>query len=159
MRQALIGGAVRTVVQRVKEASVVVAGQCVGKIEQGLLALLGVHIDDTPEHVEWMCNKLLNLRIFSDSDEKMNRSVLDVAGGVLLISQFTLYGDCRKGRRPAFVDAAPPEKAIPLYESVCQILSQALDDRLQTGKFGAKMAVSLVNDGPVTLVIESPKRF
>lgn len=144
----------RVCLQRVSEASVHVANQRVGNIGQGLLVLLGVGQQDGPEEVTQLVEKIVNLRIFADDQEKMNRSLLEVNGEMLVISQFTLWGDCRKGRRPSFVQAAAPELAEPLYENFVQ---QVRDHGVvvETGRFGAMMQVSLVNDGPVTMVFES----
>lgn len=145
----------RAVVQRVSKASVTVDGEITGAIDQGLLVLLGVGPEDTAAEVEWLSSKVAHLRIFADEDGKMNRSVIDVAGGVLVVSQFTLYGDCRKGRRPSFVKAAPPAVAEPLYVRFCEaMVAQGL--AVGRGVFGADMDVALVNDGPVTLVIDTP---
>jgi D-tyrosyl-tRNA(Tyr) deacylase len=116
--------------------------------------LLGVSPADTVEHARWLADKIVGLRIFNDADGKMNRSVADIGGGVLVVSQFTLYGDCRKGRRPSFIDAAPPEIAIPLYEAFIDAV-RALGIPTATGRFGAMMQVELVNDGPVTLILDS----
>ena len=146
----------RAVVQRVSRASVTVAGEVVGRIDQGLLILLGVTHDDGPEQVRWLADKCVNLRIFVDEDGKMNRSLLDVGGGALVVSQFTLYGDSRKGRRPSFVAAARPEQATPLYEDFVAAVTELGVSLVQTGIFGADMAVELLNDGPVTLVVDSP---
>ncbi len=144
----------RAVVQRVKESEVTVAGTSVGKIEAGLLVLLGVARDDTPREADYLAAKIAHLRIFEDDHGKMNRSLLDCGGSMLVVSQFTLLGDCRKGRRPSFVKAAPPEPGEALYvHFVDQI--RRLGIPVQTGRFGAAMAVTLVNDGPVTLVIDS----
>jgi D-tyrosyl-tRNA(Tyr) deacylase len=140
---------VRALVQRVSEASVTVDGEEVARIGGGLLVLLGVRRGDGPEQADRIASKLLALRVFEDDAGKMNLSVVDVGGDVLCVSQFTLYADTRKGNRPGFVDAAPPEEAEPLYERV----RSALDAR--GGIFGAHMAVSLVNDGPVTLLVEA----
>ena len=144
----------RVCVQRVSEAGVQVDGQQVGKIGPGLLVLLGVGQEDTSREVTQLVDKIVNLRIFADQQEKMNLSLLDVEGEMLLISQFTLWGDCRKGRRPSFVQAADPQLAEPLYEQFAQEV-RAQGVGVETGRFGAMMQVSLVNDGPVTLVIES----
>jgi D-tyrosyl-tRNA(Tyr) deacylase len=144
----------RAVVQRVTESSVTVDGQTIGSIDNGLMVLLGVAEGDTRQEADYLADKIANLRIFEDQDGKMNRSLLDIDGELLVVSQFTLLGDCRKGRRPSFVKAAPPEIAIPLYEYFVEI-SRLKDIRVQTGEFGAMMAVSLVNDGPVTLILES----
>ncbi len=147
----------RAVLQRVAQARVVIAGETVGAIQRGLLVLLGVARSDTPEDVAWLADKVAALRIFNDAQGKMNVSVADVHGAVLVVSQFTLYGDCRKGRRPSFIDAAPPETAIPLYEAFVQALrAQGLP--VATGRFGAMMQVELVNDGPVTLIVDSKDR-
>ena len=141
-------------VQRVSEASVTVGGDTAGSIERGLLILLGVHAEDQPSDVDWLARKCAALRIFPDEEGKMNRSLKDVEGDALVVSQFTLYGDARKGNRPSFVASAPPEKAEPLYEEFVQALSRHLERPVSTGVFGAMMDVSLVNDGPVTLIVE-----
>jgi D-aminoacyl-tRNA deacylase len=141
---------VRAVVQRVSRARVTVDGQTTGEIGPGLLVLLGIKRGDTEEQADKLARKLLALRIFEDDDGRMNRSVEDTQGEILCVSQFTLYGDARKGNRPSFVDAAPPEEAEPLYEHVRAALHDA-----QGGRFGAHMEVELVNDGPVTLVVEN----
>ena len=146
----------RVVVQRVKRSSVTIDGEVVGQIGPGLLILLGIREGDGDRQLEFLAEKLLNLRIFADEAGKMNRSVLDVKGELLVVSQFTLYGDCRKGRRPSFIDAARPEVAIPLYERFVARLRQG-GLEVQTGEFGAMMDVELVNDGPVTLIIEGPE--
>ena len=139
----------RALVQRVSDASVTVDGEEVGRIGRGLLVLLGVRRGDGPDQADRIASKLLALRVFEDAEGKMNLSVVDVGGEILCVSQFTLYGDTRKGNRPSFVDAAPPEEAEPLYERVREALGA------QGGVFGARMAVALTNDGPVTLLIES----
>jgi len=146
---------VRAVVQRVTEASVTVDGQCIGEVGLGLMVLLGVTHDDGPEQSAWLAAKLAGLRIFSDESGKMNRSVVDVGGAALVVSQFTLYGDTRKGRRPSFVKAARPELADPLYQRFCDDL-RAQGVPVQTGEFGGDMKVRLLNDGPVTLIVETP---
>lgn len=145
----------RAVVQRVNRASVTVGGRTVGRIGAGLLVLLGVGRKDGPSDADFLARKISNLRVFEDSGGKMNRSVKDIEGGMLVVSQFTLYGDCRKGRRPSFVDAAPPESATALYAHFVDRVHQE-GVAVQTGRFGAMMRVSLVNDGPVTLIVESP---
>jgi len=145
---------VRVVLQRVSEASVTVQSRVTGAITNGLLLLVGFTSDDTEENLEWMAEKVLGLRVFADEEGKMNRSLEEVGGEVLVVSQFTLYGDVRKGRRPSFVTAAPPEKAIPLYERFVSLLEQRTTSNVATGEFGATMAVALVNDGPVTLLLE-----
>ncbi len=139
--------------QRVSEARVRVDGEIIGEIEHGVLALIGVTHDDTPAQATKLAEKIAHLRIFTDDDDKMNLSVLDAGGSVLVVSQFTLYGDTRKGRRPGYVDAARPEVAEPLCDAVVDAL-RALDVPVQTGRFRADMKVELINDGPVTLSIE-----
>lgn len=144
----------RVVVQRSKEASVTVDGQTVGRIERGLVLLVGITHEDTEQDAKYLAEKIAGLRIFEDDQEKMNRSVQDIGGQILSVSQFTLYGDCRKGRRPNFMAAARPEQAEPLYNRFNELLrGQGLD--VQTGVFGAMMDVSLINWGPVTLIVES----
>lgn len=148
----------RAVVQRVSAASVTVEGRKVGTIGPGLLVLLGVARGDTEKDGEYLAEKLAGLRIFEDEEEKMNRSVAQIGGSILLVSQFTLYGDVRHGRRPSFTQAAPPEEANRLYEE----LAQKLRDKgltVETGQFQAHMEVSLVNDGPVTILLDSGKSF
>ena len=144
----------RAVIQRVTESSVTVDGRTVGVIGRGLLVLLGVSQGDSRKEADYLADKIVNLRIFEDPDGKMNRSLLEVGGEMLVVSQFTLLGDCRKGRRPSFVGAAPPETANALYEYFVEISKQK-GIAVQTGEFGAMMAVSLVNDGPVTLIVDS----
>lgn len=146
----------RAVVQRVARASVTVDDAPVGEIDRGLLVLLGVSPEDSDAQVRWLANKLVGLRIFEDDDGKMNRSLLDVGGSALVVSQFTLYGDVRKGRRPSFVGAAPPDIAEPAYEAFCEALITLGVGRVERGRFGAHMQVELVNDGPVTLIVETP---
>lgn len=148
----------RSVIQRVKRASVSVDHNVVGEIEQGLLVLLGIQSSDTKKEIDWMTDKIVNLRIFEDSEGKMNRSLLDINKQMLIVSQFTLYGDCRKGRRPGYSSAAPPEIAEPLYE---QFIQKVTETGIQTesGSFGAMMDVELINDGPVTLLLDSDKNF
>jgi D-tyrosyl-tRNA(Tyr) deacylase len=144
----------RAVVQRVKESSVTVDGNVIGRIGAGLLVLLGIAKKDTITDIDFIADKILNLRIFEDENKKMNRSVLETGGEMLVVSQFTLLGDCRKGRRPSFIDAAEPEKANELYEKfVEKICGKGV--KVQTGIFRSMMDVSLVNDGPVTLIVES----
>ena len=146
----------RVVLQRCLEASVSIDGVVVGEIEHGLLILLGIAQEDDQQDLEWMCQKLSGLRIFEDDEGKMNRSVLDVEGAVLVVSQFTLYGNCRKGRRPSFVGAGHPTMAEPLVDEFCARMKEIGVRDVQTGRFGADMKVHLVNDGPVTLIIDSP---
>lgn len=131
-----------------------VAGETVGSIGRGILALVGISREDTRAELEWMARKIVELRIFDDSDGKLNLSLKDISGQLLLVSQFTLYGDCRKGRRPSYSDAAPPEQAQKLYAEFVDIARQLIPD-VQNGRFQAEMEVSLVNHGPVTLIIES----
>ena len=144
----------RVVVQRSKAASVTVAGEITGKIDNGLVLLVGVTHDDNEGDASYLADKIVNLRIFEDEAEKMNYSLLDVGGQILSISQFTLYGDCRKGRRPNFMDAARPDQAIQIYDAFNRLLEEK-GVQVETGRFGAMMEVSLVNDGPVTLIVES----
>jgi D-tyrosyl-tRNA(Tyr) deacylase len=143
----------RVVLQRVSRASVTVGGRVTGAIGRGFLLLAGFHVTDTPDQPDWMAGKIAGLRLFPDDEGKMNRGLTDVDGGVLVVSQFTLYGDTERGRRPSFIDAARPELAIPLYE---RFLSQlrAAGLRVEAGEFGADMQVDLLNDGPVTLILE-----
>jgi D-tyrosyl-tRNA(Tyr) deacylase len=142
----------KAVIQRVARGGVKI-GEVERKIGAGLVILLGVKQGDAADDVAWMADKCLNLRIFEDAEGKMNRSVLDTRGDILVVSQFTLYGDCRKGRRPGFTDAAQPEQAIPLYEAfVGKMRGSGL--KIETGEFGASMQVSIENDGPVTLIVE-----
>ena len=148
----------RAVVQRVSRASVKVNGEFTGKIETGLLVLLGVAHDDAETDASYLVDKVAGLRIFEDDQGKMNRSVADIGGAVLVVSQFTLLGDCRKGRRPSFVKAARPELAEPLYEKLLQALRSA-GLPVETGRFRAMMDVELVNDGPVTLLLDSKRTF
>lgn len=144
----------RIVLQRVKRASVTINGEISGEIGHGLLALAGIHQDDTKEQIDWCCRKMSKLRLFEDDEGKMNRSVKDVNGGLLIVSQFTLYGDARKGTRPGFTDAARPEKAEPLYNYMLEKMKSIFDGPVQSGEFGAMMDVELVNDGPVTIILE-----
>jgi len=146
---------VRAVVQRVAEASVTTKGQIRGAIQTGLLVLLAVEEADTPEDREWLSGKIVRLRIFNDDQGVMNRSVQEVGGDILLISQFTLFASTKKGNRPSYSRAARPEIAAPLFEAFTRKLSEDLGKPVQTGEFGADMKVSLVNDGPVTIVIDS----
>ncbi len=148
----------RAVVQRVSKASVTVADKIVGAIDAGILLLLGVADDDTQKDVIYLAEKVIGLRIFNDADKKMNLSLKEVSGSILVVSQFTLYGDCRKGRRPSFVKAAKPEKANELYQSfVAELRGQGFV--VETGQFQKEMEVLLVNQGPVTLLLESRKAF
>jgi D-tyrosyl-tRNA(Tyr) deacylase len=146
----------RSVIQRVKEAHVDVAGATVGSIRTGLLVLVGVTSTDTPKDADYLADKIVQLRIFPDDVRRMNKSLVDVRGELLVISQFTLYGDCTKGRRPSFDAAAPPEQAKTLYEYFVQRLRSS-NTLVETGVFQAEMEVHLINDGPVTLVLDSNK--
>ena len=148
----------RAVIQRVKSASVKVDGELVSEIGTGLLIFLGVAHNDTESELEYIANKVANLRIFEDVDGKMNLSLLDTGGSALVVSQFTLYGDCRKGRRPSFINAARPEVANDLYEQLISLLN-ALNIPTVGGTFQAMMDVQLVNDGPVTILLDSDKQF
>jgi D-tyrosyl-tRNA(Tyr) deacylase len=142
------------VLQRVREAHVTIEGKVVGEIGIGQFLLVGFKQSDTTDQVEWMADKVVGLRIFQDDAGKMNRTLADVDGSILVVSQFTLYGDVRKGRRPSFIDAATPETAIRLYERFVELLEARHPGKVATGEFGAMMDVSLTNDGPVTLVID-----
>lgn len=148
----------RLVIQRVTEASVTVSNEVIGAIETGLLVLLGVHNDDTEDDIAWLCNKLIQMRIFSDDDDKMNRSVLDVSGAILVISQFTLFASTKKGNRPSYMQSAAPEKANMLYEKFVSRLRSNDNITVETGAFGADMKVRLLNDGPVTIIIDSQNK-
>jgi D-tyrosyl-tRNA(Tyr) deacylase len=144
----------RAVIQRVKKSSVKAGNEIVGQIGKGLLVLLGVARDDTAKDADYLANKIINLRIFEDPDGKMNRSLLETGGELLVVSQFTLLADCRKGRRPSFIEAAEPQKATDLYETfVDRVREKGV--KVQTGRFRAMMEVALINDGPVTVIIES----
>lgn len=148
----------RAVIQRVSEASVTVDGEITGQIGRGFLVLLGVGTEDTEDDAVYLAGKAAGLRVFEDADRKMNLSLADIDGAMLVVSQFTLYGDARKGRRPSFVEAARPEKANPLYESFCaEVRGQGI--RVETGRFQKHMDVALINDGPVTLLLDSRKQF
>ena len=148
----------RAVIQRVKSASVTVEGKVVSEIRKGLLVFLGVAQEDTPADVEYMASKIANLRIFEDDEGRMNLSILDIGGEALVVSQFTLCGDCRKGRRPSFIHAARPEKADPLYQAFMDEISR-LGVPVKAGIFQAMMDVELINDGPVTMMLDSNKLF
>jgi D-tyrosyl-tRNA(Tyr) deacylase len=148
----------RAVIQRVSRAKVTVDGSVTGEISHGLMILLGVGREDSPAVAAALAEKAANLRIFEDENEKMNRSLLDVKGAALVVSQFTLYGDARGGRRPSFISAAPPDQAKALYESFCEAL-RYLGIAVATGVFQAMMSVELVNEGPVTILLDSDKTF
>ncbi|OKZ56284.1 MAG: D-tyrosyl-tRNA(Tyr) deacylase [Clostridium sp. 26_21] len=143
----------KLVVQRVKKAEVKVDGNIVGKIDKGFLVLIGIKVGDTKEQADYLVKKLCNLRVFSDENDKMNLSIKDVKGKLLIVSQFTLYGDCSQGNRPSFIEAARPEEANPLYEYFCN-QCELNNIEVQKGIFGADMKVELINDGPVTIIIE-----
>lgn len=145
----------RAVVQRVQSASVSVGGEVVATIGAGVLVLLGVEVGDTDADLQWLARKILGLRIFAEGERPMERSIVDVEGEVLLVSQFTLLGDARKGNRPSYIRAARPEEAVPLYEAMRDLLAHALAGAVHTGRFGADMQVALVNDGPVTILLDS----
>ncbi len=147
----------KLVLQRVQRAEVRVDGETVGAIGKGLLVFLGIHSQDTSDKIAWLVNKLLNLRIFEDELGKMNLSVKDVGGEILVVSQFTLYANCARGLRPDFLEAAPPSVAEPLYEQFIAEVKKGMG-KVQTGKFGAYMEVSLVNDGPVTILLEEKSK-
>ncbi len=148
----------RAVIQRVSRASVKIDGRTQGFIQHGMLVLLGIRAGDTTTDLQWLAEKVINLRIFEDQEGKMNRSLTDFDGEMLIISQFTLYGDCRKGRRPGFSSAAPPEIAEPLYQQFIEEVRNR-QVKVATGIFQATMEVELVNDGPVTLLLDSEKQF
>jgi D-tyrosyl-tRNA(Tyr) deacylase len=145
----------RAVIQRVSEASVIINDLAAGAVEHGLLVLLGIEDADTQKDADWLAQKIVNMRIFSDENGLMNRSIMDIDGNILLISQFTLFAQTQKGNRPSFIRAAKPDKAIPLYEQVINALESNLGKKIATGIFGADMKVSLVNDGPVTIIMDT----
>lgn len=144
----------KIVVQRVSSSSVEVNGSITGSINRGVMLLVGIHKTDTNDTIEWCCNKIVNLRIFEDDKGKMNRSVADIEGGILVVPQFTLYGDVRKGTRPSFINAATPDIAEPLFDFMVEQFNKTFSGPVETGVFGAMMNVSLVNDGPVTILVE-----
>lgn len=148
----------RVVLQRVTTASVTVENKVVAKINKGLLVLLGITINDTQEDINWLVKKIINLRIFSDADQKMNYSIKDVSGDIIVVSQFTLFASAKKGNSPSFTKSARPEIAIPLYQSFIKTLQNSFPKKIQTGKFGSDMQVTLVNDGPVTVIIDSKNK-
>ena len=145
----------RTVIQRVTRASVTIKGKINGQIENGLLVFMGIEDADTDEDIEWLSSKIVNLRIFNDEKGVMNISVKDIAGNILLISQFTLHASTKKGNRPSYIKASKPDIAIPIYEKMIEQLSIDLGKQIQTGIFGADMKIELLNDGPVTIVIDT----
>ena len=148
----------RAVIQRVSEASVVIDGQKVAVIQQGLLLLLGIEIEDAKEDALWLANKIAVLRIFADEKGVMNKSIVETGGEVIVVSQFTLHAKTKKGNRPSYIKAARPEQSIPLYEQFKEDLSIAIGKQVQSGEFGADMQVSLVNDGPVTILIDTKNK-
>ena len=148
----------RAVIQRVSESSVVIDEQKVAQIQQGLLVLLGIEMEDTKDDAVWLANKISHLRIFSDEEGVMNKSILEVNAEVIVVSQFTLHAKTKKGNRPSYIKAARPEQAIPLYEQFKKDLSQSIANEVQSGEFGADMQVSLINDGPVTILIDTKNK-
>lgn len=148
----------RVVIQRVTSASVTIDGMKKSEISQGLLILLGIENNDTEEDISWLCKKIVNLRIFNDENNVMNRSVKDVNGDMLVVSQFTLHASTKKGNRPSYIRAAKPETAIPIYEKFVQLLETESGKSVQTGEFGADMKVALLNDGPVTILIDTKNK-
>ena len=145
----------RVVIQRVSQSNVKVSGEVIGKINEGLMVLVSFVDEDNDTDLDWMTKKIINLRIFKDDEGKMNRSVQDIGGDILLISQFTLHGSTKKGNRPSFIKAAKPDFANVMYERFIKVLEQSLGKEIQTGEFGGDMKVSLVNDGPTTIIIDS----
>ena len=148
----------RAVIQRVSKAGVTVEGEMTGKIDTGLLVLLGIEDADTGEDIQWLSGKIVNLRIFNDENGVMNKSVKDVDGNILLVSQFTLHASTKKGARPSYIRASKPDFAIPMYEKMIRQLEEDLGKKIETGIFGADMKVELVNDGPVTIVIDTKNK-
>ena len=148
----------KAVIQRVAKASVTIEGEIVASIDNGLLILLGIVDEDTQEDIIWLSNKIVNLRVFGDENDVMNRSIIDVNGNAIVVSQFTLHASTKKGNRPSYIKAAKPEVAIPLYKSFVNQLEKDLDKIVQTGQFGADMKVELLNDGPVTIIIDTKNR-
>lgn len=148
----------RVVIQRTTHASVTIGGQLKSAIGPGMLILVGIEDVDGPEDIDWLCRKIVNLRIFDDDEGVMNRSVLETGGDILVVSQFTLHASTKKGNRPSYIRAARPEISIPLYEQFCEALSQALGKSVETGQFGADMQVELLNDGPVTICMDTKNK-
>lgn len=148
----------RVLIQRTKHASVTIEGRCKSAIKQGLLVLVGIEDSDGKEDIEWLCKKIVNLRIFDDENGVMNRSVVDIDGEILVVSQFTLHASTKKGNRPSYIRASKPEIAIPLYETFCKELSLSLGKEVGTGEFGADMKVELLNDGPVTIWMDTKNK-
>lgn len=153
-----IDSRMKAVIQRVSQASVSIGGQQHSAVSNGILVLLGIEDADTSEDVEWLCNKMVALRIFNDADGVMNLSLKDINGELLLVSQFTLHAAVKKGNRPSYIQAAKPEIAIPLYEETIKVLTGLLGKPIQTGIFGADMQVGLINDGPVTIIIDTKNK-
>jgi D-tyrosyl-tRNA(Tyr) deacylase len=145
----------RAVLQRVSEASCMVDGKITGEIKTGFLVLLGIENDDTDDDLNWLANKIVNMRVFGDENDLMNKALADVDGDILLISQFTLFAQTKKGNRPSFIRAAKPDKAIPMYEQMIKVLEGLTSKKVATGIFGADMKISLVNDGPVTIMMNT----
>lgn len=148
----------RTLIQRVQHASVTIDGQLKSKIGKGLLVLVGIEDRDTQEDIEWLCKKIANLRIFDDENGVMNRSVIESGGEVMVVSQFTLHASTKKGNRPSYIKASKPEFAIPMYESFCAEMGLQIGKPVSTGEFGADMKIELLNDGPVTILIDSQNK-
>ena len=149
----------KAVIQRVSEASVTINKKVVSKINEGILILVGIVAEDSIEDIEWLTKKIVNLRIFNDENDIMNKSLIDVVGDAIVVSQFTLQASTKKGNRPSYIKAAKPDVAIPLYEQFVIILENKLNKKVGTGEFGADMKVSLINDGPVTIIIDSKQRI
>lgn len=149
----------KVVIQRVSKASVTIEGEKVADINSGLIILLGIVNEDTQTDINWLCNKASNLRIFSDEKGVMNKSLIETRGDVIVVSQFTLHASTKKGNRPSYIKAAKPDVAIPLYEAFIQQLQSVLNKKIQTGRFGADMQVELINDGPVTIIIDSKNKY
>lgn len=148
----------RILIQRVSEASVQIEGKTKSEIDKGLLIFVGIENEDSEDDIEYLAKKSVNLRIFDDENGVMNRSILDSGGDILVISQFTLHASTKKGNRPSYIKAAKPDVSVLLYENFCNVLSQKLDKKVKTGEFGADMKVKLVNDGPVTILIDSKNK-
>ena len=148
----------RVVIQRVSHASVTIDGHCKSAIQKGMMILVGIEETDSREDIDWLCKKIVNLRIFDDENGVMNKSILDINGEILVISQFTLHASIKKGNRPSYIRAAKPEISIPLYEQFCRELSSSLGKEIGTGEFGADMKVELLNDGPVTICMDTKNK-
>ncbi len=148
----------RIVIQRVSHASVTIEGVCKSAIQKGFMILVGIEDADTQEDADWLCKKVINLRVFDDENGVMNKSILEAGGDILVISQFTLHASTKKGNRPSYIRAAKPDIAIPMYDYFCQVLSEGLGKSVGTGEFGADMKVELLNDGPVTICIDTKNK-